>query len=113
MPSTSQTFEPSPWLTQTGRGREIIQLDVAPPASTCFACAVRAADAGWRARNTRSSCSMRSSSDIEPSLGRPKLRRRNPRGISEECHRNQPLVARFAQSAGFTTHQSKLTDASV
>ena len=61
LPSTSYTLEPLPWLSQTGCGSVICQLDVTPPASTPRARAASSADLGWR-RAKMASCSAMSRS---------------------------------------------------
>ena len=61
LPSTSQTWEPSPWLIQTAWGSAICQFDVAPPASERAAAAIMAVLRGWRRTNASDSSSMRAS----------------------------------------------------
>ncbi len=61
LPSTSQTWEPWPWLIQTACGCAICQLEVAPPASDLAASAIIAVLRGWRRTNFSDSDTMRAS----------------------------------------------------
>ena len=65
LPSTSQTWEPSPWLIHTAWGWAICQLDVAPPASTERASAISSVLRGWRWTKIWDSDSMRASTSAE------------------------------------------------
>src|SRR5215217_454295 len=64
LPSTSQTWEPWPWLIQTACGWAICQLEVAPPASDSDASAIMAVLRGWRRTNFSDSDSMRESTTV-------------------------------------------------
>src|SRR3954454_16345866 len=61
LPSTSYTFEPAPWLSQTACGAAICQLEVAPPASTSRPRCTSSRLRGWRGRKARSSAAITSS----------------------------------------------------
>src|SRR5688572_4157672 len=64
LPSTSQTWEPWPWLIHTACGSAICQLEVAPPASDLAASAIMAVLRGWRRTNFSDSDSMRASTVV-------------------------------------------------
>ena len=55
LPSTSQTWEPWPWLIQTAWGWAICQLEVAPPARDLAASAIMAVLRGCRRTNASDS----------------------------------------------------------
>ena len=61
LPSTSQTWEPWPWLIHTAWGCAICQLEVAPPASDFAASAIMAVLRGCRRTNASDSDAMRAS----------------------------------------------------
>src|ERR1700754_2079175 len=63
LPSTSQTWEPRPWLIHTACGCAICQFEVAPPASEAPASAVSAVLRGCRRTNASDSDS-RSASTV-------------------------------------------------
>src|SRR3954468_9271881 len=58
LPSTSYTFEPSPWLSHTACGAAICQLDVTPPASTSRPRRTSSRLRGWGARKACSSAAI-------------------------------------------------------
>jgi hypothetical protein len=62
--STSQTYAPFPWLTQTGVGRELAQLDGTPPGIDFDAWRCISTDLGTLLINIRSSSSIISSSEL-------------------------------------------------